>query len=121
MVEKKDKLDGVFSSIIQKKKKETSEKSSNTSNIDNLNNIKTPEKAIKPVRIPHTYKYEKDVVDKVKAYAYWKRSDISDVVNAVLKAFTQAVEKEEGTIKPIPAGSIQPVKSIKVEQEVSHK
>ncbi|MBU0478145.1 hypothetical protein KKC91_06225 [bacterium] len=121
MVEKNDKLDGVFSSIIQKKKKEPSKKLSNTSNTDNLDNIKTQEKVVKPVRIPHTYKYEKDVVDKVKAYAYWKRSDISDVVNAVLKAFTKAVEKEEGIIKPIPTGSIQPVKSIKVEQEASQK
>lgn len=121
MVEKKDKLDGVFSSMIQKKKKETLKKSSNTSNADNLGNIKLPGEVVKPARIPHTYKYEKNVVDKVKAYAYWKRSDISDVVNAVLKAFTQAVEKEEGAIKPIPTGYIQPVKSIKVEQKVSQK
>jgi len=111
MVEKKDKLDGVFSSMIQDEEKEASRKLSNTSNTDNT---KSAGKIVKTVRIPHTYKYEKDVVDKVKAYAYWKRMDISDVVNSVLKAFIHAVEKKEGEIKPIPIGHIQPIKSIRV-------
>lgn len=113
MIEKKDKLDGVFSSIIQNEGKKAPKK---PSNIDNIDNAKTTGKIIETARIPHTYKYEKDVVGKVKAYAYWKRTDISDVVNAVLKAFIQAVEKKEGEIKPIPAGHIQHIKSIKVGQ-----
>ena len=111
MVEKKDKLDGVFSSMLQNEEKEAPKKLSNMSNIDNS---KTAGKIVKTARIPHTYKYDKDVVDKVKAYAYWKRTDISDIVNAVLKAFVQAVEKEDGEIKPIPTGHIQPIKSIRV-------
>lgn len=117
MLEKKDKLDTVFDSLIVHKKK----KEINAGKMGNMKNMENKEKDNKIVniakldRIPCTYKYEKDVVSKVKAYAYWKRSEISDVLNAVLKAFIQAVEKEEGEIKPIPTETIQPIKSIKVE------
>lgn len=112
MVElKKDKLDGVFNSLLGKGDK--------PKKVDIISKPSKPEKSIKLNQVTFAYKLKtqenKEVIDKIKRYAYWKRMDISDVINSVLGAFIAAVEKDEGELKPIPTEPVQPVKSIKVE------
>ena len=113
--ERKNKLDGVFDKIIPKKEKQA-ETERKVSKPDEMETIKKQGNATKRIRILRTYTLEKEIADKVKAYAYWERSDISDVVNSILKAFVRAVEKEQGAIETIPIKHIRPVKSIKIEK-----
>lgn len=117
MVElKKDKLDGVFNSLLRKK-----DKPEKADKVDIVSKPSKPEKTIKLNQVTYAFKLKtqenKEVTDKIKRYAYWKRMDISDVINSVLSAFIAAVEKEEGDLKPIPTKPVQPVKSIKVKKE----
>ena len=49
-----------------------------------------------------TFIVNEDLLDKLKAIAYWDRVLIKDVVNTALQEAVAKYEKKSGEIKPIP-------------------
>ena len=49
-----------------------------------------------------TFIVNEDLLDKLKAIAYWDRVLIKDVVNTALQEIVAKYEKKNGEIKPIP-------------------
>jgi tyrosyl-tRNA synthetase len=49
-----------------------------------------------------TFIVNEELLDKLKAIAYWDRVLIKDVVNTALQETVAKYEKKNGTIKPIP-------------------
>lgn len=49
-----------------------------------------------------TFIVNEDLLDKLKAIAYWDRVLIKDVVNTALQEMVAKYEKKNGEIKPIP-------------------
>ena len=49
-----------------------------------------------------TFIINEELLDKLKAIAYWDRVLIKDVVNTVLQETVAKYEKKNGDIKPIP-------------------
>lgn len=49
-----------------------------------------------------TFILNEDLLDKVKALAYWERKLIKDVINEALLDAVTKYEKKNGTIKPQP-------------------
>jgi hypothetical protein len=49
-----------------------------------------------------TFIVNEDLLDKLKAIAYWDRMLIKDVVNKALQEIVAKYEKKNGEIKPIP-------------------
>ena len=49
-----------------------------------------------------TFIINEDLLEKLKAIAYWERSLIKDVVNTALQDVVNKYEKKSGAIKPIP-------------------
>lgn len=49
-----------------------------------------------------TFIINEELLDKLKAIAYWDRVLIKDVVNNLLQDLIDKYEKENGNIKPIP-------------------
>lgn len=49
-----------------------------------------------------TFIVNEDLLDKLKAIAYWDRVLIKDVVNTALQETVAKYEKKNGDIKPIP-------------------
>jgi hypothetical protein len=49
-----------------------------------------------------TFIINEELLDKLKAIAYWDRSLIKDVMNTALGEAVAKYEKKNGTIKPIP-------------------
>ena len=49
-----------------------------------------------------TFILNEELLDKLKAIAYWDRVLIKDVVNAALQETVAKYEKKSGEIKPIP-------------------
>lgn len=49
-----------------------------------------------------TFIVNEDLLDKLKAIAYWDRVLIKDVVNTALQEIVAKYEKKNGDIKPIP-------------------
>jgi hypothetical protein len=49
-----------------------------------------------------TFIVNEDLLDKLKAIAYWDRVLIKDVVNTALQEIVVKYEKKNGDIKPIP-------------------
>ena len=49
-----------------------------------------------------TFIINEDLLDKLKAIAYWDRVLIKDVVNTALQETIAKYEKKSGDIKPIP-------------------
>ena len=49
-----------------------------------------------------TFIVNEDLLDKLKAIAYWDRMLIKDVVNKALQETVAGYEKKNGEIKPIP-------------------
>jgi hypothetical protein len=49
-----------------------------------------------------TFIVHEEVLDKLKAIAYWDRELIKDVVNRSLQETIQKYERRNGDIKPIP-------------------
>ena len=49
-----------------------------------------------------TFIINEELLDKLKAIAYWDRLLIKDVVNTALQEIVAKYEKKSGTIKPIP-------------------
>jgi hypothetical protein len=49
-----------------------------------------------------TFIINEELLDKLKAIAYWDRKLIKDVVNTALQETVAKYEKKSGAIKPIP-------------------
>ena len=49
-----------------------------------------------------TFIVNEELLDKLKAIAYWDRALIKDVVNTALQETVAKYEKKNGDIKPIP-------------------
>jgi hypothetical protein len=49
-----------------------------------------------------TFIINEDLLDKLKAIAYWDRVLIKDVINSTLQDVVAKYEKKNGVIKPIP-------------------
>jgi hypothetical protein len=49
-----------------------------------------------------TFIINEDLLEKLKAIAYWERLLIKDVVNTALQEIVAKYEKKSGAIKPIP-------------------
>lgn len=49
-----------------------------------------------------TFIVKEEILDKVKALAYWERLKIKDVLNTALEEYLARYEKKSGDIKPIP-------------------
>lgn len=49
-----------------------------------------------------TFIIKEELLDKVKALAYWERLKIKDVLNTALEETVARYEKKNGDIKPIP-------------------
>ncbi len=49
-----------------------------------------------------TFIVREDLLDKLKAIAYWERTMIKEVVNTALQEAVAKYEKRNGEIKPIP-------------------
>jgi len=48
-----------------------------------------------------TFIVREDLLEKVKAIAYWDRVKIKDVMDAAMDKHIQAYEKKHGTVKPV--------------------
>lgn len=49
-----------------------------------------------------TFIVNEELLDKIKAIAYWDRKLIKDVVNDAMAGAVEQYEQESGSIKPIP-------------------
>lgn len=49
-----------------------------------------------------TFIVDENLLDKLKAIAYWERLNIKDVINDTFLNFIESFEKQNGEIKPIP-------------------
>jgi hypothetical protein len=49
-----------------------------------------------------TFIVNEDLLEKLKAVAYWDRVLIKDIVNTALQEVVAKYEKKNGTVKPIP-------------------
>jgi hypothetical protein len=48
-----------------------------------------------------TFIVNEEILDKLKAVAYWERILIKEVINTALQGYLEKYEKENGDIKPI--------------------
>lgn len=49
-----------------------------------------------------TFIVDENLLEKLKAIAYWERLNIKDVINDTFLNFIESFEKQNGEIKPIP-------------------
>ena len=49
-----------------------------------------------------TFIVREDILEKIKAVAYWERARIKDIINGALVDVVERYEAEHGEIKPIP-------------------
>lgn len=64
--------------------------------------IKTSQIGTKDLETRATFIVNEELLDKIKAIAYWDRLLIKDVLNAALEDVVIKYEKKNGAIKPIP-------------------
>ena len=63
---------------------------------------KTSQEGTKENETRATFIINEELLDKLKAIAYWDRVLIKDVVNTALQEIVAKYEKKNGEIKPIP-------------------
>ena len=63
---------------------------------------KSPQEGTKEKETRATFIINEELLDKLKAIAYWDRVLIKDVVNTALQETVAKYEKKSGDIKPIP-------------------
>lgn len=63
---------------------------------------KTSQKGIKEGETRATFILQEELLEKVKAIAYWERILHKDVINTALEEYIAKYEKKSGDIKPIP-------------------
>lgn len=49
-----------------------------------------------------TFIINEELLDKVKAIAYWERAQIKETINKALQSYVDKYESKSGDIKPIP-------------------
>jgi len=64
--------------------------------------LKTSQKGTKENEIRATFIINEDLLEKLKAIAYWERSLIKDVLDKAIQEAVSKYEKKSGEIKPIP-------------------
>jgi len=62
----------------------------------------TSKRGTKPNETRATLIVNEDVLEKLKAIAYWERTLIKDVVNEALEEAVKRYEKKHGEIQPVP-------------------
>ena len=63
---------------------------------------KSSQEGTKEKEIRATFIVNEELLEKLKAIAYWDRKLIKDVVNTALQDIVDKYEEENGDIKPIP-------------------
>jgi hypothetical protein len=63
---------------------------------------KTSQEGTKENETRATFIVNEELLDKLKAIAYWDRVLIKDVINTALQEIVTKSEKKNGAIKPIP-------------------
>ena len=64
---------------------------------------KSSQEGIKENETRATFIINENLLEKIKAIAYWKRTKIKDIVNKALLKAVQEHEDKNGEIEPIPA------------------
>jgi len=63
---------------------------------------KTSQEGTKNDETRATFIVKEDLLNKVKALAYWEREQIKETINSALQNFIYQYEDKNGEIKPIP-------------------
>jgi len=63
---------------------------------------KTSQEGTKNDETRATFIVKEELLDKVKALAYWEREQIKGTINKALQSFVDEYESKNGDIKPIP-------------------
>jgi len=61
----------------------------------------TTEEGTRPGEKRATFIVREDLLEKVKAIAYWDRVKIKDVMDAAMEKHIQTYEKKHGKVKPV--------------------
>jgi len=64
--------------------------------------VKTSQEGTKNDETRATFIIKEELLDKVKALAYWEREQIKETINKALQGFINSYESKNGDIKPIP-------------------
>lgn len=94
---KKDFTGGLLSLLGDSSKPKKGRPKTNTRVINN-----SAQEGTKEGDTRATFIVKEELLNKVKAIAYWERSRIMDVVNRALEEEVKRYEQETGNIKPIP-------------------
>lgn len=70
--------------------------------VDKKSAASTSKRGTKPDETRATLIVNEEVLEKLKAIAYWERTLIKDVVNEALEESVKRYEKKHGEIQPIP-------------------
>lgn len=62
---------------------------------------KTSQEGTKQGETRATFIVREELLEKLKAIAYWERSQIKETVNRALQEYISSYEKEKGKVKPI--------------------
>jgi len=63
---------------------------------------KTSQEGTKNDETRATFIVKEDLLEKIKALAYWEREQIKETINQALRGHVASYESKNGTIKPIP-------------------
>jgi hypothetical protein len=63
---------------------------------------KSSQEGTKENEVRATFIVNEEILEKLKAIAYWERLLIKDVINTALQETVAKYEKKSGVIKPIP-------------------
>jgi hypothetical protein len=102
----KKNFTGGLNSLLGETSKET-KKESNTPKVGRPKTqfkeiTKSSQEGTKENETRATFIVKEDLLDKLKAIAYWDRVLIKEVINSALKEAIDKHEKKNGAIKPIP-------------------
>ena len=64
--------------------------------------VKSSQEGTKPNETRATFIVNEELLDKLKAMAYWDRALIKDVINSALQQAVDKYENKNGQIQPIP-------------------
>ena len=64
--------------------------------------VKSSQEGTKKDEVRATFIVREELLEKLKAIAYWDRAMIKDVVNGALQDAIDRYEKKSGAVKPIP-------------------
>ena len=98
---KKD-FTGGLSSLLGDHKEPKKEKKRGRPKTSTREITKSSQEGTKEKETRATFIVNEDLLEKLKAIAYWDRVLIKDVVNTALQEAVAKYEKKSGEIKPIP-------------------